>query len=594
VIECAENYFDEFCGDVNFTIGMPVSPVINPPGLKDTFAVDATITIVLEVVPDPLPPYANETHDDNTTCIAFVYTTYYYDNGTVVTSAKTEQLSWITDTTCQVVNVTSPYGFLEPGVYPNNYTTPVVAASMPQPTFFTGNEVPSQESPDRRRRKVDDREESVLSASFTSRDELLSFMEANSHHDTLKKALPHIRETTRPKRDSTHPITALPSCSTQDPITYAHVTLDCRTPSDPGDPYCSSAFVIEYAHNSVYTCSAYTTCGTPFYPNVANVQVGQEFRCWAMYCDAHVGDPSTANTISCYYDNGQGGVKLSAPYSIYDVTAFGIFDWRYRPSLAAGKRVSFVNGVENQAACGSCWDFAATTTFESRVSRTYNLFLDSKLVIPQLTNGQFQYSVYATSDLSEQNVLDYEKPFDECNHGGGYVSGGSDAFVHHGGMPYSLETYPAYNNATYGYMGNQFNSKARERYHAYNPFATGYKDFSPKGDTNLIKSTLRTQGPLYSSVCVGSCNQFEYNTGLGMVDNASFAGSACNNNCGDHAVTLVGYGTQYHIQCIEYYWILINLLFFISHTLQSSHIPIFKPIHLTTSNLTSTTLKHHV
>lgn len=117
-----------------------------------------------------------------------------------------------------------------------------------------------------------------------------------------------------------------------------------------------SVLMIEYPG-----CVQYTTCSKPYYPSNYNPNVRNSSRCWTMYCNAPNG---TTTTIACYFDDGKDDIQLNPPYSIWDMTAFDIFIWRYQPNPVHPEKakVSYVNSTNEQ-----------------------RLFVDSKLVIPQIS-----------------------------------------------------------------------------------------------------------------------------------------------------------------------------------------------------------------
>jgi hypothetical protein len=336
----------------------------------------------------------------------------------------------------------------------------------------------------------------------------------------------------------------------------------------------SSAYELQYP-----TCVQYTTCGNEYYTTLGP---SASRSCWTMYCNTTI-IPGQQYAPTCVYDDGNGGVKLQPPYSIFDMTSFGIFDWRYRPNAEAGRngntpnRVSYVNGIKDQAGCGSCWDFATTAVAESAFAMQYNLGVDSALVLPQLSKDGVTGNHYFASDLSEQHVLDSTKPYDECNHGGGDVGTALPTFINGGGVPLTREQYPASRNTTWNgqpgdntYLGNQNggDNDAKDTYYSYRPYAWGGTNYyASSGESYLSENQIRnyvTNEGVFE-VYINACPAWGGYPGIGLLTDPTcgrnVSTTACNNpehpewcwaNLGiDHAVAIVGYGTQFIIGCVS-------------------------------------------
>ena len=375
------------------------------------------------------------------------------------------------------------------------------------------------------------------------------------------------------------PLSNMPTCQIDFlNLGYIHFSsgkANVETPSS------ASAYQLTYP-----TCTQYTTCGNEHYTSLGP---SQDRKCWTMYCNETI-VPGQKYTPTCMYDDGKGGVALTAPFSIFDMTTYGIFDWRYRRNPESGgvngytpNYVSYVNGVKDQAACGSCWDFATTAVAESAFARAYNLGIDSALILPQISKDGINGNHYFASDLSEQHVLDYSKPYDECNHGGGGIDTALPTFNTQGGIPLIKEWYPAMRNDTWKgmegdhtYLGNQdgTNNHAEDVYSSYHPYTWGGTNYYASAGNaqmteNEIRNHVKNEGPF--EVYINACGAFGGYTGVGVANDytcgRNYTDTSCNDPahpewCGaflgvDHAVVIVGYGTQFVIGCVEYEYITI-------------------------------------
>jgi hypothetical protein len=375
------------------------------------------------------------------------------------------------------------------------------------------------------------------------------------------------------------PLTNMPDCRIDFlNLGYVHLTTGSANVETPSS---ASAYQLTYP-----TCTQYTTCGKEHYTSLGP---SVDRKCWTMYCNETI-VPGQQYPPLCMYDDAKGGVELKAPYSIFDMTTYGIFDWRYRRNSESGgvngytpNYVSYVNGVKDQAGCGSCWDFATTAVVESAFARAYNLGVDSALVLPQISKDGINGNHYFASDLSEQHVLDYSKPYDECNHGGGGIDTALPTFNDQGGVPLIKEWYPAMRNDTWmgvegdhTYLGNQdgANNHAEDVYSSYRPYTWGGTNYYASAGKaqmteNEIRNRVKNEGPFV--VYINACGAFGGYTGVGVANDytcgRNYTDTSCNDPahpewCGaflgiDHAVVVVGYGTQFVIGCVDYNYITI-------------------------------------
>lgn len=212
-------------------------------------------------------------------------------------------------------------------------------------------------------------------------------------------------------------------------------------------------------------------------------------------------------------------------FNIYDkltISSLPAFiDWRTK---------GVVSDVQNQASCGSCWAFSATSTLESATA---------------IKSGKL-------TKLSEQQLvscagLKYGNL--GCN-GGNYFSAWN--YVKDNGGQCSLNDYP-YTSGT-GTTGSCVKGCGS----VSGTKLTNYVDVTPNSDVSLMEAL--TVGPVSIAIEADTRSFQLYNGGIysdftGCNKNAATKGDNSQPNI-DHAVVLVGYGTDSKTN--QDYWILRN------------------------------------
>jgi len=179
------------------------------------------------------------------------------------------------------------------------------------------------------------------------------------------------------------------------------------------------------------------------------------------------------------------------------------------PALVDWRTKGVVTPVKDQGECGSCWSFATAETIESHFA------INKSLPI---------------SELSEQQILDCTLNPKHCGGTGG-CSGGTaevamDSIIKQGGLS-SEWTYPYVSHA--GKDGTKCNTPL-------SPVVRldGYVSLPPNEYLPLL-TAVATVGPI--SISVDASSWSFYATGV-------FNGCNKTNPDLDHAVQLVGYGTE--------------------------------------------------
>ncbi|XP_078054338.1 procathepsin L-like [Mustelus asterias] len=193
-----------------------------------------------------------------------------------------------------------------------------------------------------------------------------------------------------------------------------------------------------------------------------------------------------------------------APHE-YDVLQ--AIDWR---------KYGFVTEVKNQGRCGSCWAFSATGSLEGQT------FKKTRKLI----------------SLSEQNLIDCSR-----RHGNKGCCGGRVTAA----FKYVEQNYGIDNENSYPYTGmDGWRCKYKRQYSAAN--CTGYERIK-KGDERALATAVAQIGPI--SVSVDSTHFQFYCSGI-------YHNKSCSKTKLNHAVLVVGYGTNGKGKAAQNYWIIKN------------------------------------
>ncbi|CAH1790507.1 unnamed protein product [Owenia fusiformis] len=188
----------------------------------------------------------------------------------------------------------------------------------------------------------------------------------------------------------------------------------------------------------------------------------------------------------------------------------------YTPEFKAASEVDwrkrgYVTPVKNQGHCGSCWAFSVTGAIEGQHFRK-----TGKLV-----------------SLSEQNLVDCSKKNHGCD----------------GGWQYKAFDYVKINGIdteeAYPYIGKDSTCKFDKS--AVGATIRDYKSFS--GEQNLM-TAVAAIGPISCAVDVTKKFQF-YKNGI-------FVDYTCSASSPNHAILVVGYGTDASLYDPSDYWIVKN------------------------------------
>ncbi|XP_028827517.1 cathepsin L1-like [Denticeps clupeoides] len=170
-------------------------------------------------------------------------------------------------------------------------------------------------------------------------------------------------------------------------------------------------------------------------------------------------------------------------------------DWR---------KEGYVTEVKNQGQCGSCWAFSTTGALEGQ---------------------HFKQSGQLVS-LSEQQLVDCASSYgpDGCN--GGWMDSAFTYIKDNGGLD-TEDAYPYYGqeegNCNYDPSG-------------VGATCTGYVDVA-EGDENALQQAVATVGPVSVAIDVNHDSFMSYQSGI-------YDEPACSSTDLDHAVLVVGYGTE--------------------------------------------------
>jgi len=183
------------------------------------------------------------------------------------------------------------------------------------------------------------------------------------------------------------------------------------------------------------------------------------------------------------------------------------------PSSVNWVDAGYVTGVKNQGQCGSCWAFSTTGAVEG-------------------------VHFNATGDLvslSEEELVDCDNRDYGCN--GGWPYNGITFFSKHGAVSEADYPYTAY----YGYGSPcQLSGKSIAA------TVTGYVSL-PSGDEAALKVASAQVGPISIAIDANHASFQQYSSGV-------YYEPYCSSTSLDHAVLLVGYGTENG----EDYWLVKN------------------------------------
>jgi len=176
-------------------------------------------------------------------------------------------------------------------------------------------------------------------------------------------------------------------------------------------------------------------------------------------------------------------------------------DWRDK---------GYVTPIKDQAQCGSCWAFSSTGSIEGQVfAKT------GKLI-----------------SFSEQQLVDCSTAQGNAGCGGGWMDQAFQYVQKAGGIE-TEQSYP--------YTAVDGNCKFNKN--AVAAQLTGYTDIQKTEDD--LKVAVATFGPI--SVAIDATGFFSYKSGI-------FDDANCQQNAPDHAVLVVGYGSENGVD----FWIVKN------------------------------------
>lgn len=181
------------------------------------------------------------------------------------------------------------------------------------------------------------------------------------------------------------------------------------------------------------------------------------------------------------------------------------------PKSVDWRRKGAVTHVKDQGYCGSCWSFASTGVIESHHF---------------IKHGQLL-------SLSEQNLVDCTQMYG--NHGchGGYPSKAFQYIRDYGGID-TEQSYPY--RASDGSCGQKLGRNSGVRVQSFVTI--------PRFDERKLQEVLATIGPVAVCIDASNCSFQLYQSGI-------YYEPYCNPTHLDHAVLVVGYGTDEHHQ--DYY-----------------------------------------
>ncbi|XP_056614235.1 procathepsin L [Triplophysa dalaica] len=186
---------------------------------------------------------------------------------------------------------------------------------------------------------------------------------------------------------------------------------------------------------------------------------------------------------------------------------------RLRSTNVDYRALGYVTEVKDQGYCGSCWAFSTTGAIEAQMFKR---------------TGQLV-------SLSEQDLLDCSKSYGTYGCNGAWMANAYDYVVQRGLQ--STDTYPYTSVDTQPCFYDSSLVVAK---------ISDYR-FVPTGDEQALADAVATVGPITVAIDADHTSFLFYSSGI-------YKESSCNPNNLNHAVLLVGYGSDGG----KDYWIIKN------------------------------------
>jgi cathepsin L len=206
------------------------------------------------------------------------------------------------------------------------------------------------------------------------------------------------------------------------------------------------------------------------------------------------------NLTAAEFSNIYNGMRISADLSDaihsqpIDVNLPDSVDWRTK---------GVVTEIKNQGQCGSCWAFSATGSIE----------------------GQHALSTQKLVSVSEQQLVDCSKSYDNYGCDGGWMDNAFKYTIHNKGLD-TEDSYPY---------------QARDGTCRFKPASvgatiSGYADVT-KGSESALQTAVANVGPISVAIDASHSSFQFYHSGV-------YYESMCSSTQLDHGVLAVGYGTD--------------------------------------------------